>query len=71
MYKKKLDIMLESMNITEKILGLITDNNTKMILCAKLMAQEQKFEFTHHYCAAHILNIAVNYGMQLDTFICK
>ncbi|CAG8627487.1 3060_t:CDS:2 [Acaulospora morrowiae] len=39
-----------------------------MVLCGELMKKEwNEFEFGHYRCAAHILNIAVNHGMQLQT----
>ena len=47
---------------------LTTDNYSAIILYEKLLEKEwNEFEFQHYRCAAHILNIAINYGMQLQT----
>src|SRR5260364_220251 len=49
-------------NIQDKVLALMTDNESAMIVCGRLIAQELQNEFDNigfsHYCyVAHILNL--------------
>ena len=58
------------MNLNGKVLALTTDNDAKMISCGNLMLCEfeeiyESCDFCHYRCAAHILNLAINHGMEL------
>ncbi|CAG8575206.1 4374_t:CDS:2 [Ambispora gerdemannii] len=72
--KEKFLQLLDEMNLNEKILALTTDNDSKMILCEKLITHKldiewNNCEFQHYYCAAHVLNIAITHGMELSVGI--
>src|SRR6185369_12082256 len=68
--KEKLFQLIYEMNLNDKVLALTTDNDAKMISCGNLMLYEfeetcEHCDFHHYRCAAHILNLAVNHGMEL------
>ena len=72
--KEKLLQLIDEMNLNGKILSLTTDNDATMVLCGKNMITEfgetwNDKEFQHFRCVAHVLNIAINHGMQLRTEI--
>jgi hypothetical protein len=62
--------VLDEYNLGAKALALTTDNASAMLVCGRTIAKEleEKFNnsnFTHYRCAAHVLNIAVQEGLQL------
>ena len=69
--------VLQEFDLAEKTLALMTDNASSMIGCANYMAEEleldfNNFTFAHYRCAAHVLNLAVNQGMEfIDESILK
>ena len=69
--------VLQEFDLAEKTLALTTDNASSMIGCANYMAEEleldfNNFTFAHYRCAAHVLNLAVNQGMEfIDESILK
>jgi len=57
-------------NLRDRTLGLITDNAASMIVCGRIIKDELKknfnnIRFSHYQCAAYILNLAVQEGLQL------
>ncbi|CAG8678074.1 9738_t:CDS:2, partial [Ambispora gerdemannii] len=72
--KEKFLQLLDEMNLNGKILALIIDNDSKMILCGKLIIHKLNIkwnncEFQHYRYAAHVLNIAITHGMELSVGI--
>ena len=64
--------VLNDANITEKLLGITMDNAQSMNAAAKELKKKLKDqEFIHQRCAAHILNIAVQHGLQLSSPLIK
>ncbi|CAB4436527.1 unnamed protein product [Rhizophagus irregularis] len=62
--------ILEEFNISNKIVALMTDNESAMIVCGKEIALDMDDEFSsmiffHYQCAAHILNLGVKEGLRL------
>ncbi|CAG8768330.1 11252_t:CDS:2, partial [Cetraspora pellucida] len=58
--------VLDHTKITEKLLGITTDNAQNMITAGQELKQNlNNNELVHQRCAAHILNIAVQHGLQL------
>ena len=62
--------VLHDFDLAEKALALTTDNASSMIVCGNLITEELEEEFgnlnfSHYRCAAHILNLAVNKGVEL------
>ena len=61
--------VLHEFNLVEKALALTTDNASSMVLCGSYISGElEKYNnvnFSHYRCAAHILNLAVNQGLEL------
>ncbi|CAG8814902.1 5046_t:CDS:1, partial [Racocetra fulgida] len=52
--------------ITNKLLGITTDNAQSMIAAGRELKQSlNNHELVHQQCAAHILNIVVQHGLQL------
>jgi hypothetical protein len=61
---------LEEYNLGTKTLALTTDNASTMVLCGRLLMDEldntfNNLSFSHYRCAAHVLNLAVQEGLQL------
>src|SRR6266511_391308 len=61
---------LEEYDLGTKTLALTTDNASTMVLCGRLLMDElentfNNLSFSHYRCAAHILNLAVQEGLQL------
>ncbi|CAG8579081.1 2591_t:CDS:2, partial [Scutellospora calospora] len=70
------DLLLTLFNkfkIIQNIMGLTTDNDASMIVAGRelqvALSSLENNNFVHCRCAAHILNIAVKHGMQLETII--
>ena len=60
--------VLEKTKITKKLLGITMDNAASMIAAARELKEKLgNTEFIHQRCSAHILNIAVQHGLQLAT----
>ena len=62
--------VLRKFDLAEKTLALTTDNASSMISCGKFIVEElekefQNLDFAHYWCVAHILNLAVNKGLNL------
>jgi hypothetical protein len=62
--------ILQEFNLVKKTLELTTDNVSSMIVCGNYLSEElelefNNLEFAHYRCAAHVLNLAVNQGMEL------
>lgn len=62
--------ILHEFNLENKILGLTTDNASSMIKCGKIIKQELiqtsgNNNFNHYRCAAHILNLAAQKGIEI------
>ncbi|CAG8548938.1 195_t:CDS:2 [Cetraspora pellucida] len=62
--------LLIEYNLTTKIISLTTDNHSVMIVCGHKLHHELKtnfnnFLFSHQCCGAHILNLAVQHGLQV------
>ena len=61
--------LINKFDLSSKILGLTTDNASSMIATGKSMTTKLKlmnnYDFTHYRCGAHILNIAVQHGLQV------
>ncbi|CAJ0832334.1 10633_t:CDS:2 [Entrophospora sp. SA101] len=63
---------LDDAKITKKLLGITMDNAQSMIAAVReLKIKLENQEFVHQCCAAHILNIAVQHGLQLSDPIIK
>ncbi|CAG8627889.1 2722_t:CDS:2, partial [Scutellospora calospora] len=66
--KEKLLWLCDEMKIRYKIISLTMDNYSAMVVCRELLENIwNQFEFMHYRCAAHVLNIAVSYGIQYQT----
>jgi hypothetical protein len=55
--------VLTEFQLLEKTLALTTDNESAMVVCGRIMAEELAKEldnqaFRHYRCSAHILNLA-------------
>jgi len=62
--------VLRKFGLAEKTLALTTDNASSMITCGEFIVEEleeefQNLDFAHYRCAAHVLNLAVNKGLNL------
>jgi hypothetical protein len=62
--------ILNEFNLTNITLSLTTDNESAMVVCGKKLAEEfeqalNSFSFKHYRCSAHILNLAVQHGMEI------
>jgi hypothetical protein len=62
--------LLSELNLSSKIFGITTDNAAAMLVCGREMKNVLKntFDnnnFSHFRCGAHILNIAVQHGLQV------
>ena len=62
--------VLIEFNIFEKTLALTTDNESAMIVCGRIIAEELTLElndqaFRHYRCCAHILNLAAQQGIEI------
>jgi hypothetical protein len=58
--------VLDEFNISHKIIALTTDNESAMVVCGRVLANElSSTNFSHYRCAAHVLNLAVKQGLQL------
>ena len=62
--------IINEYNLGDRTLGLTTDNAASMIVCGRIIKDELKnnfnnIRFSHYRCAAHILNLAVQEGLQL------
>jgi hypothetical protein len=61
--------VLDEHSLSSKALALTTDNASAMLVCGRIVANEladnfNNLNFTHYRCAAHILNLAVQQGLQ-------
>ena len=67
--------ILEDNNITKKLLGITMDNATSMIAIGRELKKKLETignnEFIYQRYAVHIINIAVQYGLQLALPITK
>ena len=62
--------LLSELNQSSKTFAITTDNAASMLVCEREMANELKnkfnnINFSHFRCGAHILNLAVQYGLQV------
>ena len=62
--------VLTEFNLLEKTLALTTDNESAMIVCGRIIAEELTQEldnqaFQHYRCSAHILNLAVQQEIKI------
>src|SRR5271170_1963277 len=62
--------VLEEFNISKKIIALITDNESAILVCRKEIALALNDEFSlltfsHYRCAAHVLNLGVQKKLKL------
>ena len=62
--------LLSELNLASKVLAITTDNAASMVVCGRKMKEELKntfnnVNFSHFRCGAHILNIAVQHGLQI------
>ncbi|CAG8442869.1 5380_t:CDS:2, partial [Scutellospora calospora] len=68
---KTLMTLLKEYNLTTKIISLTTDNHTVMVACTCQLSSELanfgNFLFSHQRCEAHILNLAVQYSLQVHS----
>ena len=67
---RKIMRSLEEFNISNKIVALMTDNESAMIVCGREIALDMDDEFSsmifsHYRCAAHVLNLGVKEGLKL------
>src|SRR3989337_2129383 len=63
-------VVFYDFDLAEKALALTTDNASSMVVCGELISEEleeefRNLDFSHYRCAAHILNLAVNKGIEL------
>ncbi len=64
--------ILEENKITEKLLGIIMNNAASIVAASQELKEKLgNAEYIHQCYAAHILNIAVQYGLQLASPIIK
>lgn len=62
--------VLIDFNLQEKTLALTTDNESAMLVCGRTLGQQlitqlNSQNFKHYRCAAHILNLAAQQGLEL------
>ncbi|GBC43795.1 zinc finger BED domain-containing protein RICESLEEPER 2-like [Rhizophagus irregularis DAOM 181602=DAOM 197198] len=62
--------VLNDFNLQEKTLALTTDNESAMIVCGRTLRQQlitqlDSQNFRHYRCAAHILNLAAQQGLEM------
>ncbi|GES82795.1 zinc finger BED domain-containing protein RICESLEEPER 2-like [Rhizophagus clarus] len=62
--------VLTEFNLLEKTLALTTDNESAMVVCGRITAEELTRElndqsFRHYRCSAHILNLAAQQGIKI------
>ncbi|EXX74310.1 hypothetical protein RirG_052310 [Rhizophagus irregularis DAOM 197198w] len=62
--------VLTEFNLLEKTLALTTDNESAMVVCGRIIAEELTRElndqsFRHYRCSAHILNLAAQQGIKI------
>ena len=62
--------LLSELNLSSKTFAITTDNAASMLVCGREMANELKnkfnnINFSHFQCGAHILNLAVQHGLQV------
>jgi len=62
--------VLTEFHLLEKTLALTTDNESAMIVCGRIIAEELTQEldnqaFQHYRCSAHILNLAAQQGIKI------
>jgi len=72
---EKISQLLSEMHLENKIIAITTDNGSNMVSgCKKLVEyfnpDNQITELTHFRCAAHVLNLAVNEGLYLNSNLC-
>jgi zinc finger BED domain-containing protein 1 (E3 SUMO-protein ligase ZBED1) len=65
---KEIMRVLEEFNISTKIIGLTTDNDSAMLACGKEIAdifdnEVSLMNFSYYRCAAHVLNLGVKKGL--------
>jgi hypothetical protein len=69
--------LLRRHGILEKTIALTTDNASSMVVCGRKLAESlnqefQELHFSHYRCGAHIINLAVQSGLQLhDSVLTK
>ena len=69
--------VLTEFSLKEKVLGIKTDNATTMLAVGRLIAESLEYDivnstFENYRCAAHIINLAANQGLELiDNAIVK
>ncbi|CAG8809406.1 12805_t:CDS:2, partial [Racocetra persica] len=64
--------VLDQAKITKKLLGITTDNAYSMIAAGRELKETlDNYELVHQRCAAHILNIAIQHGLQLASITIK
>lgn len=70
--QQTIERVLNEAKITEKLLGITTDNAQNMIAAGwELKNSLNNSELVHQWCAAHILNLAVQHGLQLVSPVIK
>jgi hypothetical protein len=62
--------VLNDFHLQEKTLALTTDNESAMIVCGRTLGQQlitqlDSQNFKHYRCAAHILNLAAQQGLEM------
>jgi hypothetical protein len=63
--------VLSEFKISDKIIALTTDNESAMVVCGREIANAFNTElssmnfFSHYRCAAHVLNLGAQQGLQL------
>ena len=62
--------VLIEFNLINKTLALTTDNESAMLVCGRILANNLQAEldrqtFHHYRCSAHILNLAARHGLEI------
>jgi len=60
----------DDLNITNRLIGITTDNENKMIAAGRKIKENlESTNFRHYRCAAHILNLVVKAALEINSIL--